>query len=158
MKKIPLTKGKLAIVDDEDYEYLNVNKWYCSTTGYATRATRRDHNHKQKRIMMHREIIKAPVDVQVDHIDGNRLNNTKENLRLVTRQQNQMNRRKLKTNSSSKYKGVTFYSKVNLWVATIYFKNKRIHLGYYKTELDAAKAYNNAAKEVHGEYARLNDL
>jgi hypothetical protein len=155
---IPLDKGKETIVDDEDYEYLNQWKWYCSTAGYANRATVRDKNYKQKKILIHRVIMKAPKNLQVDHINGNRLDNRKENLRIVTKQQNHMNRRKLDLKKSSKFKGVSYYSLSKKWVATIYFKNKRFHLGYFDNEIDAAKEYNTAAKKIHGEYARLNEL
>jgi hypothetical protein len=158
MKIIKLTRDKEAIVDDEDYEYLNQWKWYCSSTGYANRASARDKNYKQKKILMHRIIMKAPKSMQVDHIDSNRLNNSKSNLRLVTKQQNHMNRRKLNKKTSSKYKGVSYYSIAKKWVATIYYKNKRYHLGYFNFEAEAVAAYNLAAVSIHGEYARLNQL
>lgn len=157
MKIIKLTQNKHTIVDDEDYEYLKEYKWRYNN-GYAVRASPRDENGKQISFRMHRVIFGlTSKDVWVDHINGNGLDNRKCNLRIVNRQQNQMNRKKRKK-GSSEYKGVTFYKNQNKWVATIYLKNKRIHLGYFKKEIEAAIAYNEAALIYHKEYARLNKL
>lgn len=155
MKKIPLTKNKEAIVDSDDYDYLNNWKWSYVAAGYAIRGQQR--NNKIKYYLMHRVILKAKDNQEVDHINGNRLDNRKENLRFVSRQQNQWNRTK-SLNKSSKYKGVNFHKKSNKWMARIRLNNKEIYLGIFKQEKDAARAYNKKAIELFGEYAKLNEL
>ena len=113
MKKITLTQGKETIVDDDDYEILMEHKWYAHKSSrkkdkfYAERMAPVDSNGKQKIIHIHRVIINAPKGMQVDHINGNPLDNRRENLRICTNQQNGMNRGKPKDNTSG-YKGVTY--------------------------------------------------
>lgn len=145
MKKIKLTQGKYALVDDEDYEYLNQWKWYFHSTGYAVRnCYKNGHRH----IKLHRFLLSAGKK-EIDHINGNRLDNRKKNLRRVFRKQNVWNSKKWKNKTSSK--GVDFTR--NKWRARIGKNWKSIHLGYFKTEKEARKAYIKAAKEFHGEYA-----
>ena len=103
---------------------------------------------------MHREIMKPSKVEVIDHINHNKLDNTKENLRCCTKQQNEMNKVK-RSNTSSKFKGVT---KINKWMASITFNNKTINLGYFNTEKEAAKIYNVKAKELFGEFAYLNEV
>ena len=131
MKKIKLANNKgIVLVDDEDYEILNHYKWHLQS-GYAA------YGHKS--ITMHRLLMNQPKNMEIDHIDNNRLNNQRDNLRIVTSQQNSMNRSKLK-NCSSKYKGV-FRDKVrNKWKSCVTFNNKKYHLGYFINEKDAAIA------------------
>jgi hypothetical protein len=106
---------------------------------------------------MHRVIMNAPADRFVDHKHGEGLDNRKENLRIVTCAQNQYNRRKMTTRqTSSKYKGVYFRKNYKKYCAQIRYKGKRMHLGYFDNETDAAKAYDEAAKKLFGEFARLN--
>jgi hypothetical protein len=105
---------------------------------------------------MHREILNAPAGVFVDHKDGDGLDNRKENLRIVTSAQNQQNRRKISRKTTSKYKGVYFRRENKKYCALICCKGKRMHLGYFDNEIDAAKAYDQAAKKFFGEFARLN--
>jgi hypothetical protein len=155
MKTIQLTKDKIALVDDEDYEYLNQWKWnaYKKTDSifYAARCVWVD--KKPKNIYMHRVIMKTERGMMCDHIDHDTLNNQKNNLRNCTRQQNQFNKNKYSV-SKNKYKGVSFngYS----WIAKIQFNKKHYYLGTFKTEIDAAKAYDEDAKKYHGEFANLN--
>jgi hypothetical protein len=171
MKKIKLTQGKEAIVDDDDYEMLMEHKWYADKDYtikskdkfYVKRSPPRDSNGKQKNIPMHRQITNAPEGMQVDHINGNTLDNRKENLRICTNQQNQMNRGRANNNKSG-YKGVCYrkkkkdmineYSKP--WQARIKHNQKQIYLGMYKTKEEAARAYDKKAIELHGEFAQLN--
>jgi len=153
MKEIKLGNDtKVALVDDEDYKILNQYKWH-NNIGYA----RTDIKDKDKWVskLMHRLLIDVPDKMEIDHIDGNPLNNQKSNLRLVTHQQNQMNSQKRKK-TSSKYKGVTFDKWTGRWESYIGYNNKKIHLGRFKSEIDAAKAYNEKAKELYGEFANLN--
>lgn len=159
MREIILTQGKIAIVDDEDYAFINQWKWYCSTSGYAVRHQYVGTvNGKQKNIaiLMHRLINKTPKGMDTDHIDHDRLNNRKSNLRSATVAQNQMNVKLVRGNS--KFKGVTFHKRDHYWQASINIKGKRTYLGSFKSELDAAKAYNIKALELHGEFAFLNEV
>lgn len=149
MKEIKLTQGKVALVDDEDYEYLSQWSWVAiknRNTFYAQRGWR-------PIIKMHRFIMNPPNDMQIDHIDHNGLNNQKINLRVCTSAQNKMNRR---PSGESKYLGVTREGKSNKWSATISHNNQYIHLGAFKTQEEAAIAYDSAAKIYHGEFANLN--
>jgi len=152
-KKIPLTQGKFAIVDYDDYDFLMQWKWSCNSGGYALR--RQQLQYKGKTIWMHRVINNTPDDLVVDHIDGNPLNNTKINLRNVTVRQNRLNNAGYKK-SSSKYKGVSFDSKTMRWRAYISTEKQFKSLGYFKDENEAGIAYNNAAKILFGEFAYIN--
>jgi hypothetical protein len=145
-KKIPLTRGFFAIVDDDMYEYLSQWKWEYSL-GYAERHSGSNH------IRMHRVVINAPVGVQVDHINANPLDNRLENLRLCTVTQNAQNR-KIRADSKHGLKGVTFMAKENRWRARITVSGKRISLGRFDTISDAAQAYVEAAIKYFGSFAR----
>lgn len=151
-KLIPLTKGKFATVDDADYEWLNQWKWYANG-GYAFRTAGGRKN--KKNIAMHRLICDAPSDSLVDHISGNTLDNRRCNLRLATTQQNTYNTKK-RESVSSVFKGVSF--QYNRWTSYIGFNGKFIYLGRFLTQREAARAYNEAAINHFGEYAKLNDL
>lgn len=149
MKEIKLTKNYVAIVDDEDYEYLNQWKWYVYIDKIYRYAIRTDYKTR-KRIKMHRVILNAPSNLFVDHIDHDGLNNQRNNIRLCTNTQNQWNmrgrRNGLKGVSVEKY----------CFRAAIKYQNKTIHLGSFKTEIEAAKAYDKKAKELFGEFSLLN--
>ena len=148
---IPLTKGKVAIVDAQDYDWLSKYKWHavkCDSRFYAYRSKNR------RSVSMHREIMHAPKGMVVDHIDGNSLNNRRSNLRLCTVSQNHQNRRR--TYGSSKYKGTWWDKRRNKWVSAITFNGKYIHIGCFDNETDAAKAYDRKAAELFGEFAYLN--
>lgn len=157
MKKIPLTHGKFALVNDEDYEWLNQWKWsYHQNPSGNKYARRREQINKQKRhIWMHREILKTPKELFTDHINGNGLDNRRSNIRICTLSQNQHNKRVIKR-GSSKYKGVSWHTRANTWIARIREGDKLIHLGYYKDEIMAAKAYDKRARKSYGEFAFLN--
>jgi len=144
MKKIPLTQGKFALVDDDDFEYLSQWKWSVDGKGYAVRGCG---------IKMHRLIMGAPADFFCDHINGVRLDNRKENLRLVTNKQNLWNRGKASNNTSG-YKGVNFQN--GKWHVSIMASGIKYHFGCFETKEKAAAVYNEKAKEIHGEYARIN--
>src|SRR6478609_5598332 len=105
----------------------------------------------------HRKVMGDPEDMWIDHIDNNSLNNKRENLRVTTPHQNSFNKSK-QSNTSSKFKGVSYYVKLKKYRAYISHKGKRINLGYYVNEIDAAKAYNTKAIELFGEYANLNPI
>lgn len=154
MKKIKLTRGKEALVDDEDYEYLSQFKWQYHHKGYAVRVTPRP-EHKQ--LQMHREILKPEKGIFIDHINSNGLDNRKENLRLANNQKNQWNSRK-QSNCSSKYKGVCWVKRSKKWRASIVYCRKSTFLGDFENEIDAVKAYNEAAIKYFGDFAKLNDI
>lgn len=143
-KLIPLTKGQFAIVDDADFDWLSQWKWLFSR--YARRA---------KGIAMHRVIMNAPDDMEVDHINHNVLDNRRENLRLATCKQNRMNRSKHKITRSS-FKGLHWRKDRSRWVARIKVNREFIYLGTFINELDAAQAYDTAARIYHGEFACTN--
>ncbi len=152
MKYIELTQGFKAIVDDEDYDELVRYKW-CYNNGYAVRNARI--NGKSIIILMHRVVMKTPDELEVDHEDGNELNNQKYNLRNCLHAINNQNK-KIYSNNTSGYKGVHFFIKTQKWLAYIKINNKRIHLGYFFDILDAARAYDVAAIKYFGEFAKLN--
>lgn len=154
MKEIQLNHGKVALVDDEDFEYLNQFKWYAHKRGgnyYAERC------HKGKIIIMHNVIMNPINGFFVDHIFHNGLDNRKSQLRLATRAQNNANRRARK-NATSKYLGVAFEKDRKKWTARIRKDKIGYRLGSFNTEIEAAIAYNNKAIELHGEFANLNKI
>jgi len=157
---IPLTKGKSAIVDFEDYEYLRLWKWRSHGKGYASRANNfKDENEiwRSRSLLMHRVIMKASGNAFVDHIDNDTLNNRKANLRFCSGSENAMNRGKLGSNTSG-YKGVVWHKKAGKWRGKIGIRGKSIHLGLFETAIEAAKAYNTAAMKFHGPFAKLNKI
>ncbi|MGB8225377.1 MAG: AP2/ERF family transcription factor [Sedimentisphaerales bacterium] len=153
-RKIKLTQNKFAIVDQEDYEKLNANKWYAKRCGRNFYAHRK--NGAGATMSMHRQIMKPPRGYCVDHKNGDGLNNTRNNLRIVTTAENNYNKRKSLNVRSSKYKGVSIDKRTNKWRAIIYYKYIKIHLGCFDSEEEAARAYDEAARELYGEYAMLN--
>lgn len=153
MKEIKLTKGFVALVDDADYEWLNQWKWCAAATKRLWYAIRLD-SVTQKKVKMHRVIMQAPAGLHVDHRDANGLNNQRHNLRLATALQNLANRRTFE--HSSIYKGVHWDAERNKWFAQINFNYKKFALGRFDSEVEAALAYDAKARELSGDFARLN--
>lgn len=155
MREIPLTQGKVALVDDEDYEALSAHKWFARRTIYGVDQiyAYRDRG----RILMHREITQAIDGVFVDHQNHNTLDNRRCNLRLCTPSQNQANRRKM-AGTSSVYKGVYWHKGKARWQAAIKVNGRHISIGRFKTAEAAALAYNAKASLYFGEFAFLNDI
>ena len=155
MRKIQLTQSQTAMIDDEDYPIVSQSRWCINSMGYAVRHRKKSEGLSDK-ISLHRFLMGLQYGDkrQVDHINGNKLDNRRVNLRICTLQQNQMNRTKRK--GTSIYKGVNFYKITNKWQASIKFNQKNIHLGYFLDEVEAAKAYNKAAKEHFKDFANLN--
>jgi hypothetical protein len=158
MKKIELSQGKFALVDDENFEWLNRWNWVYGCRGYAVRTIHiKSREGKRKTIMvwMHREVAKTPQGFQTDHINGDRLDNRSENLRIVTSQRNKWNS-SMPFNNTSGYKGVS--KRNNKWEASIHLNDKKFHLGYFSTKEEAANAYNEVAKQNFGDYSKLNQI
>ena len=170
MKTINLTKGQVALVDDDDYDWLMQWKWMANLSKgdfYAIRAVTLGHYKvqtliglpRQKILRMHRIIMNAPEGFEVDHKDRNTLNNQRKNLKICTHGENQLNQRNW---GRSKFRGVNLApSKHNGKIhprltAQINIIGKIIHLGCFKTEEDAARKYDEAAKNIHGDLANLN--
>lgn len=158
MKQIPLTQGKFALVDDEDYEELSKLKWHLhkgkSVFYAATNA--KDESGKWKLFLMHRVILKLTnPNIKCDHKDGNGLNNQNSNIRICNLCENARNSR-LPKNNKSGYKGVSFNHRLNKFMSTIGCNSKKIHIGYFDNKKDAALAYDIAARHFHGEFSRLN--
>lgn len=160
MKRIKLTKGKSAIVDDSDYEWLSRNKWRARVQKnriYAAGAIK--NNGKWQTTSMHREIMGLTKGdgKEVDHRNGNGLDNRRENLRLCTRSENIQNRHhKAKEGKASQYQGVYSVKKKNSWLASITKDYKQIHIGLYSNDKDAARAYDRKALELFGPDAKTN--
>lgn len=154
MKEIKLRNGEISFVDDEDYERISAHKWFARksrNTFYAgTHPTRNTYRN------MHRMILNLTDKKQiVDHIDGNGLNNIKSNLRICSTGQNLCNRIPHK-NKSSRFLGVSWNKGVEKWTVYIRKNRKSYYFGVFIDERDAAIKYNEKAKELHGEFARLN--
>ena len=156
---IELTRGYKAIIDDASYDIVKDHKWYIYIKHHKNGTILNNYamtvNSKRGTIFMHRLITSVTKGFEVDHIDGNGLNNSCSNLRICNRSQNAMNNRK-QLNTTSIFKGVYWDKRYNKWIASIGINRKIKHLGTFAIEEDAAKAYDKAALELFGEFARPN--
>ena len=157
MKRILLTQGKYTIVDDENYGWLMQWKWCVSKkhrSWYAVRGTER--GGIQKTYQMHNFIMPPPKNKEIDHKNGDGLDNRKCNLRICTHAENIRNQRTRITKGTSIFKGVCFEKQTGSWKAQIGFNKKSINLGRYKSEIEAARVYDSAAKNLYKQYAQTN--
>ena len=159
MKKIKLTQGKHALVDDDDFEFLNQWRWCAHKQRNGIFYAVRSSDTKQKRMMgwMHRIVLNTSKGMETDHINNDGLDNRKINLRVCTRSENLCNRARFKNNTSG-FKGVSWYKPYEKWTARITVNQKTIFLGYFNDLQQAALAYNKAAVKHQGEFAQLNCL
>ena len=158
-RRIRLTQGKYAIVDPDDYARLSKSKWYAAKGGtsfYAVRGKWCKVAKKRLSISMHNLIIDVPPGCIVDHINHNGLDNRKANVRPATHADNARNARHPKRNTSSKYRGVWHNKRKKKWRATIVVNCKTKQIGYFHDEIEAAKAYDKAARKYHGDFAMPN--
>ncbi len=167
MREIQLTQGQVALVDDEDFERVNQYKWYAHKSSSSPPSKKRyfygfyavrnvNVGGKREGIRLHRFILDAPSGVTVDHINGNTLDNQKSNLRLCSDAENSRNRA-FQSNNTTGFKGVCRNGR-NRYTAKLKSLKKSYHLGTFDTAIEAAKAYNEKAIELFGEYAKLNKI
>jgi hypothetical protein len=157
-KTILLTRGLLAQVDADDYERVSQFKWYAKAGKQGKWYAASDRPGKAHEQKLHRFILNAPPDIQVDHRDGDGLNCQRANLRLCTNAENQWNSGK-KGDNRSGYKGVSFESGTTCkrkWRACIKVNSRNISIGRFETAIEAAHAYDAKARELHGEFGFLN--
>jgi hypothetical protein len=154
MKLIPLSQGKFAQIDDEDFSLVSQWNWHADKhrrTWYA--ATNLRLSSRKVKMYMHRLIMRTPEGMKVDHIDYDGTNNQKSNMRNCTNGQNLQG-----AHCKDNTKGTCWDKRNNKFMSSIWYDGKGHFLGYYDTVEDAALAYNNAALKHFGEFARLNDI
>ena len=152
MKYIKLTKDKFAIVNDEDYEKVNQHKWCYDCLDYAVR-----NKGQSKKQRMQNFILNPPIGFIIDHINGNGLDNRRNNLRIATQSQNRANSI-INKNNTSGHRGVYWYKPYNKWMVMIMVNYKQIFLGYHIDKLKAVRIYNKSAIKYFGEFAKLNNI
>lgn len=158
MREILLPRGRLTLVDDEDYPWLNEYPWRCVPSGYVMRLFYV--GGITKAAYMHRVIMNCPIGMDVDHRDRNPLNNQKSNLRVVTDSQN-LHNSKIQTRGgrkTSRYKGVVWDREKRRWRAEIRVNKRCIYIGRFLAEIDAAAAYNRSAIAYYGDVALVNPI
>lgn len=154
MSQLKTKKGEVILIDRDDLKSLPIISWYLDKKGYA-RCKLTVGYKKRKTVLLHRMIMKAGPNEEVDHKNGNTTDNRRKNLRVCTKAQNKLNSSIYKTNKSG-YKGV---DKVKTgWRAQIQVNKKKTQIGIFPDKISAAIAYNEKAKELHGIFARLNTI
>jgi len=157
-KTIRLTRGHVAIVNDADHQWLSRWNWCAKVDGAHVYAVRRDYTSDPPRMVrMHRQILQPGSELDTDHRNGDGLDNRRGNLRPCTRSQNLMNATK-RSGCTSIYKGVSWFKPIGKWRAYIVRDQRQQSLGYFDDEQEAARAYNEAAAQLFGQFARLNQI
>lgn len=154
MTTLELTQDRFAIVDEDLYQELSKHKWYYDAHNKC--ASRRDIKTK-KIVKLHRVITNPTKGFEVDHINGNGLDNRRENLRIVTHHQNCMNTKRQRNNTSG-FKGITWDKQMKKWRARISVNRKPVLLGLFKNKFEAALVYEQAATRYFGEFKRRVSL
>lgn len=152
MKTINLSQGKETIVDDSDYDLVMKYKWHFKKAFFSGYATGWVGNGKMR---LHSYLMKPPLGYVVDHINGDPLDNRRENLRIVKPIENNRNRR-MNENNTTGFRGVYWYTRYSKWVARINVSGKKLHLGYFTDKIEAANAYDQAALKYYGDFAHVN--
>lgn len=163
MQTTELTKGLKAIISDIDFEWVNQWKWYAKIgkkSFYAYRNSRPDEHGKRKSLLMHRELFlrinpNSDPALDIDHMDGNGLNNQRENLRLAT-DSKQRHNQTIRRNNTSGFLGVTWNKAVGKYSARVRLNWKRKHVGWFNCPIEAAKARDVSARELHGPFGTYN--
>lgn len=148
MAKLRISGNRESIIDPDDFVRFSDTKWHMAGKGYV----------KSRKGYLHRLIIGASNGEEVDHINGDKLDNRRCNLRLASSNENKWNRGKQRGSYSSRFKGVSWHAASQSWRAQINVRRKLINLGYYHSEIDAARAYNEGALKYHGAFASLNNI
>jgi HNH endonuclease len=157
-RRIKLTRGQYALVDVEDFERLNEYSWYCTSYGYAMCRTvpEKLRKGKKRHAYMHRLLCPVPEEMVVDHINRNKLDNRKANLRPATKRQNAWNGTFKKRAGKTCYRGVLWDKALKKWRVRLDINGRRKSFGVYADEIEAAKAYDRVVKKYRGEFAVLN--
>lgn len=150
MKTIPLTQNKIALVSDEDFEELSKYKWHLHTTKFGDYA--RTSNPKR---YMHTFLMNPGHGYEVDHQDGDGLNNQRSNMRICTSSQNKANQ-KVRSDNVSGFKGVSWDKSREKWLAQTHYKGKYKYIGRFANKLEAVNAYNTTVIELFGDFAKVN--
>lgn len=156
---IPLSQGKVAVIDFEDFDLVRGMKWHANKGGHGLYYAVRNvplADGTRTAAKMHRVITGCPPGLEVNHINGDGLDNRRQNLQVCTSQQNAWARCRKKNGTSSKYRGVLWSKQSKRWRARLMHNDKRLHLGYFNIEEDAARAYDTAAIKYFGEHAAPN--
>lgn len=159
MIAMKLTKNKITLIDKADFQLVKQWKWSYLAGGYAMRKSRYGPRKLGKYycIYLHRFLLNAPKGIDVDHINGNKLDNRRSNLRLASRSQNFANQPKQKKlNCTSQFKGIYWDKTLKFWRVRIHFRHKKFEIGLFKNEIAAAMAYDIWVKDIQGEFAIFN--
>lgn len=150
---LPLSQGKVAVIDFDDFERVRGLKWCAQKMGRRFYAIR---GQSKKIIKLHRVITNCPPERVVNHINGDGLDNRRENLQICTRQQNMFAHQRKRKDASSTYRGVCWHKQKKRWSAQITHNDKDVHIGYFDAEKSAARAYDAKARELFGPHASPN--
>jgi len=154
MRKVSLTNGGVSLVDDQDFSKVSGYKWFRKRNDYNGEVAV---TTGRPREYLHRLVMEAPKGMNIDHINGNGLDNRRKNLRICTPAENSRNS-KIYSNNTSGFKGLTWHKGSKRWIVRLTKNYKRIHIGYFTDVLEAAKAYNAAAIKHFGGFAKLNKI
>jgi len=156
MRKIKLKNCQYFIVDDDMFDSVSKFKWYLDRYGYVRRYRRvSEVSLKTSHIYIHRQLMNFPENLLVDHINHNKLDNRRQNLRICTKRQNSLNGKKRRGNYTSKYRGVSWSSSNKMWLARVGIYSK-FYSSFHKTEIGAAKKYDELARKYYKEFACPN--